>query len=181
MSHSLNSRPNENEFAPYYGRYISLIPEGDFFPLLNKHFDETLGFLRNLTDAQAETRYEQGKWSIKEVLGHVIDTERIMSYRALRIARADETPLPGFEQDDYVRAANFDSRALNDLLAEFQAVRAATVSLFRSFDETAIGRRGTASTFPVTVRALAYIIAGHERHHVKVLRTKYLPLLADNS
>ncbi len=178
MSHPLNSHPNENEYAPYYGRYISLVPDGDFFLLLNKQFDETLGFLRNLTETQAETRYEPGKWSIKEVLGHVIDTERIMSYRALRIARADETPLPGFEQDDYVRAANFDSRTWDDLLAELQVVRAATVALFRGLDEKALGRRGTASNLSVTVRALAYIIAGHERHHLNVLRTKYLPTLA---
>jgi hypothetical protein len=178
MSHLLNSHPNENEYAPYYGRYISLIPEGDFFLLLNKQFDETLGFLRNLAETQAESRYAPGKWSIKEVLGHVIDTERIMSYRALRIARADETPLPGFEQDDYVRAANFDSRILDDLLAEFQVVRAATAALFRGLDEKALGRRGTASNFSVTVRALAYIIAGHERHHLNVLRTKYLTAFA---
>lgn len=178
MSHPLNSHPNENEYAPYYGRYISLIPEGDFFLLLNKQFAETLGFLRHLTETQAGTRYEPGKWSIKDVLGHVIDNERIMSYRALRIARGDTTPLPGYEQDDYVRAANFDFRTLADLLVEFQTVRAATESLFRSFDETAIGRRGTASNLPVTVRALAYIIAGHERHHINILRTKYLPVLA---
>ncbi len=178
MSHPLNSHPHENEYAPYYGRYISLVPDGDFFLLLNEQFNETLGFLRNLTETQAETRYEPGKWSIKDVLGHVIDNERIMSYRALRIARGDTTPLPGYEQDDYVRAANFDSQTLTDLLAEFQTVRAATVSLCRSFDETAIGRRGTASNFPVTVRALAYIIAGHERHHINILRTKYLPVLA---
>ena len=177
MPHPLDSHPHENEYAPYYGRYISLVPEGNFFLLLDKQFDETLGFLRNLTAKQAGTRYESDKWSIKEVLGHVIDTERIMSYRALRIARADETPLPGFEQDPYVRAANFDSRAVDDLLAEFQVVRAATKSLFRSFDEKAIGRRGTASTFPVTVRALAYIVAGHERHHMNILKTRYLPIL----
>ncbi|MGH7599533.1 MAG: DinB family protein [bacterium] len=177
MSHYLNSHPNENEYAPYYGRYISLVPEGDFFLLLNKQFDATLEFLRNLTETQVGTRYEPGKWSIKEVLGHVIDTERIMSYRALRIGRADETPIPGFEQDDYVRAANFDSRTWDDLLAEFQIVRAATVALLRGLDEKAFGRRGTASNLSVTVRALAYIIAGHERHHLNVLRTKYLPVL----
>lgn len=178
MPHPLNSHPHENEYAPYYGRYISLISEGDFFLLLNKHFDETLEFLRNLTETQAGTRYEPGKWSIKEVLGHVIDNERIMSYRALRIARGDATPLPGYEQDDYVRAANFDSRTLADILAEFQTVRAATMALFRGLDEKALGRRGTASNLSVTVRALAYIIAGHERHHINILRTKYLPVLA---
>jgi hypothetical protein len=178
MLHHLNSRPHESEYAPYYGKYISLIPEGDFFLLLNKQLDETVGLLRNLTETQAGTRYEPGKWSIKAVLGHLVDTERIMCYRALRIARADETPLPGFEQDDYVRAANFDSRTLANLIEEYLAVRAATVALFRNLDAAAIARRGTANEVPVTVRALAYIIAGHERHHVKVLQTKYLPILA---
>lgn len=178
MPHPLNSHPHENEYAPYYGRYISLMPDGDFFLLLNKHFDETLEFLRKLTETQAGTRYEPGKWSIKEVLGHIIDNERIMSYRALRIARGDTTPLPGYEQDDYVRAANFDSRTLADILAEFQTARAATMALFRGLDEKALGRRGTASNLSVTVRALAYIIAGHERHHINILRTKYLPTLA---
>jgi hypothetical protein len=177
MFNSTISRPDATEYAPYYGKYIELVPAGDLIITLSQQINDTSTLLRGLSEAQAETRYAPGKWSIKEVLGHVIDTERVMSYRALRIARADETPLPGFEQDDYVRAANFDSRTLANLLEEYMAVRAATVALFRNLEATAIARRGTANNVPVTVRALAYIIAGHERHHVNVLRTKYLPLL----
>ncbi len=177
MSYLLNSRPHEGEYAPYYGKYIELVPAGDLIATLIQQINDTLALLRGLSEAQAETRYEPGKWSIKEMLGHLIDTERVMSYRALRIARADETPLPGFEQDDYVRAASFDSRTLANLLEEYLAVRAATVALFRNLEAAAIARRGTANNVPVTVRALAYIIAGHERHHVNVLREKYLPLL----
>jgi len=177
MSNSTFSRPDATEYAPYYGRYIDLVPAGDLIITLSQQINDTSALLRGISEAQAETRYEPGKWSIKEVLGHLVDTERIMSYRALRIARADDTPLPGFEQDDYVRAANFDSRTLANLLEEYLAVRAATVTLFRNLEAAAIDRRGTANNVPVTVRALAYIIAGHERHHVNVLRTKYLPLL----
>jgi hypothetical protein len=177
MSNSTISRPEATEYAPDYGKYIDLVPEGDLIATLIQQINDTLALLRGLSEAQAETRYEPGKWSIKEVLGHLIDSERVMSYRALRIARADETPLPGFEQDDYVRAANFDARTLANLLEEYMAVRAATVALFRNLEAAAIARRGTANNVPVTVRALAYIIAGHERHHVNVLQTKYLPLL----
>jgi hypothetical protein len=146
--------------------------------MLSEQVNNTLSLLRGISEAKSRTRYEPNKWSIKEVLGHFTDTERIMSYRALRIGRADTTPLAGFEQDDYVRAANFEARAFADMLSEFQAVRNATAALFRGFDETAIGRRGTANNLSVTVRALAYIIAGHERHHLNVLQTRYLPLLA---
>ncbi|MDZ7362375.1 MAG: DinB family protein [candidate division KSB1 bacterium] len=177
MSNFTISRPEPTEYAPYYGKYIELVPAGDLIDALIQQMNDMLALLRGLSEAQAETRYEPGKWSIKEVLGHLIDTERVMSYRALRIARADETPLPGFEQDDYVRAANFDARSLPNLLEEYLGVRGATVALFRNFDAATIARGGTANNVPVTVRALAYIIAGHERHHVQVLRTKYLPLL----
>jgi len=177
MSNSTISRPDATEYAPYYGRYIDLVPEGDLIITLSQQINDTSALLRGIPEPQAETRYEPGKWSIKEMTGHLVDTERIMSYRALRIARADETPLPGFEQDDYVRAANFDARTLAHLLEEYLAVRAATLALFRNLDAAAIARRGMANNVPVTVRALAYIIAGHERHHVNVLRTKYLPLL----
>ena len=109
------------------------------------------------------------------MVGHLSDTERIMSYRALRIARADTTPLPGFEQDDYVAAARFETRTLSDLIAEFESVRAATLSLCRSLDDAALRRRGIASGFDVSARALVFIIAGHERHHMSVLRSRYLP------
>jgi len=177
MPHALLSRPDATEYAPHYGKYISLIPEGDLIKMLSEQLNNTLAILRNISEAQSLTRYEPGKWSIKEVIGHLTDTERIMSYRALRIARADETPIPGFEQDDYVRAANFDTRPFIEIVNEFQAVRQATLALFRGFDEAALARRGTASNLAISAHALTHIVAGHERHHMNVLQTKYLPNL----
>lgn len=178
MSNLIMFRPTSNEYAPYYGRYIDLVPDGDLLKLLSEQINNTLVVLRGISEKQSLTRYAPDKWSIKEVIGHVTDTERIMCYRALRIGRADTTPIPGFEQDDYVHAANSDALAFMDLVSEFQIVRSASVALFRNFDENAIGRRGTANNFSVTVRGLAYIIAGHERHHLNILQSKYLPLLA---
>jgi len=177
MPQKILSRPDATEYAPYYGRYISLIPEGDLIKIMNEQFDHTLATLRNISETQSLTRYEPGKWSIKEMIGHLADTERIMSYRALRIGRGDETPIPGFEQDDYVCAANFGARPFAEIVHEFQVVRQATLALFRSFDEAALSRRGTASDLAVSARALTHIVAGHERHHMNVLQTKYLPLL----
>jgi len=181
MSQSIISRPDSSEYAPYYGKYIDLVPDGDLIKILSAQFNLTLALLRGITEAQSLTRYETGKWSLKEVIGHLTDTERIMCYRALRIARADETPIAGFEQDDYVLAAQFDTRPLTEIVSEFQTVRHATIALFHGFDENAIGRRGTANNLSITVRALAYIIAGHERHHVNVLQTKYLPLILNKA
>ncbi|HKG91331.1 MAG TPA: DinB family protein [Gemmatimonadaceae bacterium] len=167
-------RPSESEYLPYYHKYVTLVPEGDIVGLLAQQVGETLGLLRGVSEERGMRRYAEGKWSIKEVAGHMADTERIFAYRALRIARADRTPLPGYEQDDYVRAANFDQRPLADLTDELAQVRRATVALFRGFDAEAWTRTGTANNAEVSVRALAYIIAGHERHHLDVLRTKYL-------
>lgn len=174
-------RPAADEYAPYYGRYIDRVPEGDFCETLERQLGETLGLLRSVADERATFRYAPGKWSVKEVVGHVIDTERIMSYRALRVGRGDPTPLPGFEQNDYVPTGDFDRRTLEDLAEELAAVRRATLLLFRQFDAAALARRGTASGNPVTTRALAYIIAGHERHHVAMLREKYLSALPPRS
>ena len=125
-------------------------------------------------ESDGDFRYAPGKWSLKDVLGHINDTERIMSYRALRIARADQTPMEGFEQDDYVRNAPFAQLSLSDLIEDYIAVRRATISLFRNLDEAAWTRRGVASKNEVTVRALAYVIAGHELHHRKIIEEKYL-------
>ena len=136
---------------------------------------ELRALLGSLDDAAARARYEPGKWSIKEVVGHVSDTERVMGYRLLRIGRGDVTPLPGFEQDPYVAAAGADRRPLASLLAELEAVRAATLALVESLPAEAWERRGTASGNPVSARALAYIIAGHAAHHHAVLRERYLP------
>jgi uncharacterized damage-inducible protein DinB len=156
---------------------VSQVPAGDVLAHLEKQGRATVAALRALTPAQAGSRYAPGKWSVAEVLGHVIDAERIFAYRALRIGRGDETPLPGFDQDRYAPAGAFDRRAPAEIVEEFESVRRATLTLLRGLPEAAWRRRGTASDQPVTVRALAYILAGHELHHLGVLRSKYgLPL-----
>jgi uncharacterized damage-inducible protein DinB len=167
-------RPDETEYAPYYGKYIGRVPEGDILAQLASQLAETLALLRGLTPGQAGHRYAPGKWSIKQVVGHMIDTERIFAYRALRFARNDQTPLPGFEQDDYMAAARFDERALGDLTDELALVRRSSLALFRPLDESAWQRRGVASGVTMSVRALAWAMAGHEIHHREILVTKYL-------
>ena len=174
MSSLAAIQPQTNEYAPYYQKYIALVPEGDIVATLSRQLDDTLAFLRGLTEAQGNSRYAPGKWSIKELVGHIIDGERVFAHRALRFARNDQTPLPGFEQDDYVRAGNFDNRRLSDLADEFEQVRRATLSLLRSFDDEAWLRRGAANDTEVSVRALVYIIAGHETHHKQILQERYL-------
>ena len=170
-------RPQPGEYAPYYDRYISLVPGTDVLAALAALEDQRrqmLLLLSGRTESDGDLRYTPEKWSLKEVLGHISDTERIMSYRALRISRGDATPLEGFEQDDYVRNGPFARRPLADLIEDYIAVRRATISLFRNLDEAAWTRRGVASKNEVTVRALAFIIAGHELHHRKILEEKYL-------
>lgn len=174
MTSCVIPRPGADEYVPYYGKYIAKVPDGDLCRILTDQLAGTLALIRSLPEARGSDRYAPGKWSIKEVFGHVCDSERIFSYRALRIARGDATPLPGFEQDDYVPTGAFDRRTLADLGEELAAVRQATLHLFRHLDSTALARRGTASGNPITPRALAYVIAGHERHHVDVLQEKYL-------
>ncbi|HVF88233.1 MAG TPA: DinB family protein [Pyrinomonadaceae bacterium] len=168
------TRPEATEYAPYYEKYVSLVPAGDIVHTLSHQHVATRALLASIPEDAAFARYEPGKWSIKEVVGHLIDSERVFAYRALRFARGDRTPLPGFEQDDYVRAADFDARPLGDLTAEFLHVRASTVSLYQSLEEEAWRRCGAANSNEVSVRALAYIIAGHEAHHVNILRERYL-------
>ena len=142
MTNVATTRPDASEYAPYYEKYISLVPAGEVVATLSEQLDETLALLRGLSEEQAGARYAPDKWSIKEVVGHVIDTERIFSHRALRFARNDQTPLPGYEQDDYVRAAGFDRRTLADIASEFEHVRRATLALLRSLDAEAWLRRG---------------------------------------
>jgi hypothetical protein len=166
-------RPQAGEYNPYYDRYISLVPSSDVVGLLQSQAPETVTLFQSAS-AKADFRYAPGKWSVKEMLGHINDTERIMTYRALRVARGDKTPLAGFEQDDYIRDGNFAQRTLPDLLDEFLAVRQASMALFRHVDSETSTRHGVANGDTISVRALAYIIAGHELHHRKVLREKYL-------
>jgi hypothetical protein len=173
MSIPAPARPTAGEFFEYYGKYIALVPDGDVRALLERQITETASYIRSRGDNWAMSRYAPGKWSVKEVIGHLCDAERVFSYRALRIARGDTTPLAGFDENTYVPNGNFDARTVADLLEDFVAVRAATLKLVRSFDEAAWSRRGTASEKEITVRALAFIIAGHERHHLGILRERY--------
>ena len=176
-AHLAIAAPESSEYAPYYGRYISLVEGNDIVSTLEQQGTETVAMLSGLTEREAAFRYAPDKWSLKEVLGHVTDTERIFTYRALRIARNDVTPLPGFEQDHYVQAAIFGNRTLAGLLEEFAAVRHATLLLFRSLDAEAWMRCGIASEKEVSVRALAYMTAGHELHHRKIIQEKYLTVV----
>jgi len=168
------TKPAEGEFLPYYDTYIRLVPPGDILTRLESQLNETQALLRSLPASLSTYRYAPDKWSVSEVIGHVIDSERIFAGRALRFARNDPTPLPGFEQDDFVRNANFDAYPVAELASEFDSVRRSTILFFKHLDEPAWMRRGTANNAEVTVRALAYIIAGHELHHREILRTRYL-------
>jgi uncharacterized damage-inducible protein DinB len=171
-------RPEKGDYAEHFEKYIALVPSGDFLEILRGQRQELTKQLSPLSEQQADFRYAPGKWSIKEVLGHVNDTERIFAYRLLRIGRGDQTPLPGFEQDDYIQTGNFSGRTLKDLLDEFSAIREATIALVRSMDNAAWLRRGVASQKEITATALAFVIAGHVRHHQKLLEERYLPARA---
>ena len=170
-------RPQAGEYAPYYEKYIALVTGNDVVATLEAQRLQTIQLFAGRSERDGNFRYAPEKWSVKEIVGHVSDTERIFAYRALRIARADQTPLSGFEQDDYVRSAGFGERSLADLAEEFALVRAATVALFRSLDEQAWSRRGTANKNEVSVRALAFITAGHELHHRRILEERYFPAI----
>jgi hypothetical protein len=165
--------PDSAEYAPYFGRYISLVPGADILKTLDSQRRQMLMLLSGRDEAHGDFRYAPDKWSAKEVLGHVCDSERIFAYRALRIARGDQTPMEGFEQDDYVRNGPFGHAPLAEIIEDYIAVRRATLTLLRNLDESAWNRRGTANKNEVSVRALAYLIAGHELHHRKILEEKY--------
>jgi uncharacterized damage-inducible protein DinB len=170
----MTTRPDPSEYDAYFGKYIGLVPDGDIVSILSSQLENTLALLRTVPEEKAGHAYASGKWSIKEVVGHVIDTERIFGYRALRIGRNDKTPLAGFEQDDYVANSNFNARTLGSLMEEFAAVRRANVQLFKHFTDDEWQRRGTANEREISTRALAYNIAGHELHHVAALKSRYL-------
>jgi DinB superfamily len=167
------TRPEPDEYAPYHDRYISLVPGADILETLDSQRRQTMLLLCGRDESDGDIRYAPDKWSAKEVLGHVCDTERIFAYRALRISRGDRTPIEGFEQDDYVRNGPFAQRPLAELIEDYIAVRRATLTLFRNLDEVAWTRRGIANMNEISVRALAYVIAGHELHHRRILEEKY--------
>ena len=168
-------KPEPGEYAPYTIMYISLLPDdGQVLRHLRKNLDETLAFIRTFPAEKLTTPCAPGEWTIQEILIHITDTERIFAYRALRIARGDTTPLPGFEQDDYVPNSGANARTPASIVDEFEAVREATIHLFKNFSDNMWERRGTASNAEVTVTALAFITAGHWEHHLRVIRERYL-------
>lgn len=166
-------RPAATDHAPYFSRYIDLVPEEDILRALEEQSSETQKLLAGIDEVRASYRYAEGKWSIKEVIGHVIDTERIMGYRALALARGETQPIPGFDENEYVRNAGFDSWRIGDLAESYALTRRSNVVLFRNLPREAWDRRGIVNGNPVSVRALAYIIPGHERHHLNVVRERY--------
>ena len=168
------TRPGTNEYASYYEGYVSKVPEGDILAVMRSESERMAELLSALSPEQADHRYEAGKWSVKEVVGHIIDTERMFGYRAHCFAREDPAPLPGFEQDDYARSSNAGSRSMQELVEELRAVSQSNLAFFGGLDEEMWTRRGMASGCAFTVRALAYILVGHELHHRGVLESRYL-------
>jgi uncharacterized damage-inducible protein DinB len=167
-------RPTSAEFAPYYSRYIERIPErADPLQLLSAQFDAVPAVFLAVPRDREEFRYAPEKWSIRQVVGHLCDAERIFAYRILRIARADATPLPGFEENDYVRNGGFDARSLADLTSDWTTARRSTIALARGLAPEVWERRGTASGHPVSARAILYIIVGHVQHHLGILKERY--------
>jgi uncharacterized damage-inducible protein DinB len=168
------SRPEKSEYAEYYDRYISLVQEDDILEVLENQQAELRDFFQQITEEKSHYAYGADKWTIKEVIGHMTDGERIFAYRALRISRADQTPIEGFEQDGYIENSNFNSTPLAELTRELHLTREANLLFFKNLTDEAWLRTGTASENPVSVRAIAYIMAGHIRHHLKILNERYL-------
>lgn len=167
-------RPKLEEFPAYTRNYIKLIPEGDIVDILTEQLDTTYNLLSQITEDQAGYRYEEGKWTLSEVLGHLTDTERIMAYRILRIARGDQNPLMGFDENEFVKKASFYVRPMPELLEDYQNVRLATISLLKGLPQHSLTYWSNANGFDVSVETVAYMVAGHERHHLKIIEERYL-------
>lgn len=167
-------RPTTEEAAEFYQKYIDRVPGEDFLSYLKDSLTSTTAALTALSDEQWEHRYAPGKWSLKESWMHVIDTERIMAYRALRVARGDETALPGFHQDAYIPNMNASNRTPASVIEEYRATRLASISMFEHFTEEMLDRMGTASQTPISALALGFIIGGHELHHIALMEERYL-------
>ncbi len=174
MSADLARRPDASAMPQFYSRYVEAVPDGDILETLQRQGAETQSFLGALDAAQASHRYAPGKWTVKQIVGHLADGERVFAYRALSFARRDATELPGFEEDDWAAANNCEQLPLQAVLAELAAVRQATLALFRGLEDDAWDRQGTANGRRISVRALAWMMAGHELHHLRVLRERYL-------
>lgn len=168
------NRPEPNEYDRYYETYVSLVEETDIIVAMQNQLNELEKLFDEISEEKSLQAYAPGKWTIKELLGHLTDGERIFAYRALRISRADQTPIEGFEQDGYIENSNFNAAKLTDLTEELILSRKANLILFKNLTDEAWTRTGTASDVPVSVRALAYIMVGHIRHHLNILRERYM-------
>jgi len=173
MTASLPTRPEATEYPSFYAGYVASVRDGDICEIVREAKEELAATLGGIPESRGDYRYADGKWSIKTVIGHIIDAERIFSYRALRLARGDKTPLPGFEENSYAITARSDERTVADLVSEMLDIRTSTIRLFDSFPDDAWNRSAMVSVGEVTVRALAYITVGHARHHLNVLRERY--------
>lgn len=177
MPHPLAIRPDPSEYAPSAEDYVSRAAEnmkGSVLDMLESQIEEISSLVNGLAPGMEDKRYAPGKWSIRQIIGHLADGERVFSLRAFCFSRCDPTPLPGFDENDYVNEAPFEHVPIKDLLAELVHLRRATLYLYRSLDETALMRRGVANGIENSVRALAFVIAGHDHHHLEVLRERYL-------
>jgi hypothetical protein len=169
------NRPEPHEYAPFYNTYISKIGDDDIVDFLVKQHTGVTNFLKSIPSDKAGYAYAEGKWTIKQAIGHMIDTERVMTYRLLRFSRADkDNALTGFDQDAYIANSRFNELDMGDLIDEFYHLRKANLYLFKSLTDEAKARGGIASTFPITVNALLYIIAGHVEHHIQIIKERYL-------
>ena len=174
MSNNINRRPEADECNDYFKRYINQVEGSDILGILREGKDSFSNYLKQIPAEKWDYSYAENKWTLKESLIHLIDAERVFAYRAMRVARNDQTPLPGFEQDDYVPYYNATNRSSKSVIEEYESVRAGTITLFESLEEEAFGFRGTASNGPITPLAVAFIIAGHQNHHQTLIEERYL-------
>jgi uncharacterized damage-inducible protein DinB len=167
-------RPNQEDYSPYQVAYINTVVGDNILEILEDQLKSIPEFLSSISEEKGNHSYSEGKWTVKELIEHITDTERIFAYRALCIARSEKKVLPGFEQDDYAAAANSNKRNLGDLINEFKKVREANLSLFKSFSEDVINKKGNVNDYHITVNAILFVIAGHLNHHINILKDKYL-------
>lgn len=163
-----------SEYNPYYRTYTMALGEVSLMDALVDGKEELLSLMEKIPEEKLSFAYAEGKWTLAEALVHILDTERVFQYRALRFARNDKVDLPGFDQEVFVPYSNSGSRTVQDLMAEYKAVRDSTIALFKSFDEEALMRKGVASGSPMSVRAMGFIISGHQAHHIRIIRERYL-------
>ncbi|MEX0844769.1 MAG: DinB family protein [Balneolaceae bacterium] len=166
--------PSSSEYAHYYSDYVSNVPKKNIIETLNAQMHELYTFINSIPGDKAFFAYKEGKWTVKQVIGHMIETERVFAYRALAFSRRDPNPLPSMDQDNYVKFGNFNSRTIHNIANEYLAVRISSIHLFQNMTKEMLSLKGTASGLEFTVRSLPFIIAGHELHHINIIKDKYL-------